>query len=122
MTQFKDFELICNQYFNLISEISSMIQEEQYETVIEKMEYKNKLIKKLFLAKKTVQLTEEEKEKTNLIEQKIRDYEAKTLSSLEELHKKIGEELKNANKQVKINSAYSIQVEDEHGVLINISE
>lgn len=122
MTEFKDFELICNQYLNLITEISSMIAEEDYEKVLDKIEYKNELIQKLFLAKRTVQFTDGEREKTELMELKIREHEEKTLNSLEILHKEVGNELKKINKKVKINSAYTGQNEENQGVLINISE
>lgn len=122
MTQFKDYELLCNQYFNIITEISSMVEEEAYEEVIEKMGYKDNFMKRLFLAKKTANFTEEENQRASLIEDKMKAFEEKTLAALMELHQKIGDELRTTNKQVKINSAYTISDGKEQGVLFNIEE
>lgn len=122
MTQFKNYELLCNQYFNIITEIASMIEQEEYEEVIGRMDYKDNFIKKLFLAKKTANFTQEENQKASLIEDKMKEFEEKTLASLMELQSKVGDELRTTNKQVKINSAYTISDGKEQGVLFNIDE
>lgn len=122
MTQFAHLELIINQYFNLVNEINSMIEAEEYEAVNEKIEYKNKLISKIFLTKKTVTLTKEEEQKLELMEQKIKKEDQKTIDYINKLREEVGEELRKTNKKVKVNSAYDVPPEQNQGVFINISE
>lgn len=122
MTAFSDYEIICNQYVSLLHEISSLIDEEEYEIVLDKIEYKNKLIKKLFLAKKTVHFTTDEKEKTTLLEQAIHKYEKNMIETFEKYHSEIKQTLKNTYKKVKINSAYTIHTEENNGTFVNIME
>ena len=122
MTEFAHIELIINQYFNLANEIDSLIEKEEYGAVVDKLDDKDSIIKKLFLAQKTVNFSEEEWEKLQSVEQKIREYEQKTIRSLEKLQSEAGEELKRTNKKVKINSAYDIRTEQNQGTMINYSE
>lgn len=122
MTEFAHIELIIKQYFNLANEIDSLIEKEEYDAVIPKLEYKDEIIKKLFLAQKTVRFTDEEKQKFQMIEQKIRENEQKAIESLEKLQSATGEELKRTNKKVKVSSAYDIHTEENQGTMINYSE
>lgn len=122
MTQFEHLELIYNQFLNLADEINTMIKKEDYAAVVEKLEHKNKLIKKILIAKKTVNFTDEEIEKASLIEQKIRENEQETLISLKKLQNEVGEEINNTKKKIKINTAYAVKSDEKHGAIIDFSE
>lgn len=122
MTQFKQLELIYNQFLNLIDEINTMIDEEDYTAAVAKLEHKTKLIKKIQLVKKTVNFNDEEMQKARLTEQKIRDKELNTLAFLEKHKNEVGEELKNIKKKVKVSTAYAIHSEENQGAIIDIVE
>lgn len=122
MTQFEHLELLYNQFLNLSDEINTMIEKEEYDAAVTRLEYKDKLIKKILLAKKTVNFTGEEIEKASLIEQKIRKNEQETLVSLQRLQDTIGEELNNTKKKIKVSTAYTVRSDEQHGDIIDIAE
>lgn len=122
MTKFSQLELIYNQFVNLSNELNTLIEDEEYDYVIEKLPHKDKLIKKLLNAKKTANLTKEENEKIELIEKSIREKETKTLNNLKKLQDELAIEIKATKSKVKIGSAYAIEPENEHGIMIDISE
>lgn len=122
MTQFKHLELLYNQFLNLADEINTMIEKEEYEAAVAKLEYKDKLIQKILLARKTVNFSDNEIEKASLIEQKIRENEHETLISLQRLQDIIGKELNNAKKKIKVSTTYAVQSDEQHGDIIDIEE
>lgn len=122
MTKFSQLELIYNQFVNLSNELNTLIEDEEYDYVIEKLPQKDKLIKKLLNAKKTAVLTKEENEKIELIEKSIKENETKTLNNLKKLQDELAIEIKATKSKVKIGSAYAIEPENEHGIIIDISE
>ena len=122
MTQFEHLELIYNQFINLTKEIDAMIASESYESVVAKLKYKDKLIKKLLLTRKTVKPTEEQLKKLNYMEEKIRKDEHQILASLKIRHKEIAEELNKTKKKIKINSAYDSNYNKKQGSIIDISD
>lgn len=122
MTQLEQLELICNQYFNLADKINTLIEEEEYEEILENVNYKDSLIKKFFIAKKTVKLTAEQKQTYDKIEQQIKENEENTLNYLIKIHEELGKELKITNNKVKISSAYDPTPVKRHGNLIDFSE
>lgn len=122
MTQFKNIEILCEQYFNLTAELKSMIEKEEYKEALEKLDSRNNIVKKFFLAQKTVSLTAAEEEKLRDIETKIREDEDKTIKSLQKLKNEVGEELNSTKKKFKVNSAYSKYNEKNTGTFINITE
>lgn len=122
MTQFEHLELIYNQFLNLADEINALIEEEDYESVVDKLEHKDKLVKKILMARKTVNFTDEEIEKARLIEQKIRENENETLVLLTNLQNEIGEELLKTRKKIKMSTAYTVIPEESQGYMVDISE
>lgn len=122
MTQFEHLELLYNQFLNLADEINTMIEKEEYGAAAAKLEYKDKLIKKILLTKKTVSFTDAEIEKASLIEQKIRENEQETLISLQKFQNEIGEKLNNTKKKLKVSTAYTVKSDEQHGDIIDISE
>lgn len=122
MTQFKDIELLCKQYFNLVSEIKDMIIQEEYDDALLKLPGGEKLIRKIFLAQKTVNFTPEQKQKFNAIKEKIQSDEKEMIDILIKLKDEIGLTLKNNNKKIKINNAYSITNEKQQGIFINYTD
>lgn len=122
MTEFKDLELIYNQFFNLTDEISKMIKNEDYGSAISKLKDKDKLISKILSARKTVDFTEEQSQKLSEMEKIISENEHEILSSLEKLHDEVGEAIKMTKKKVKINSAYTMPSDKEQGRIVDFSE
>lgn len=122
MTQFKDIELLCKQYFNLVSEIKDMIIQEEYDDALLKLPGGEKLIRKIFLAQKTVNFTPEQKQKFNAIKEKIQSDEKEMIDILIKLKDEIGLTLKSNKQKIKINNAYSITNEKQQGIFINYTD
>lgn len=122
MTQFSHIENIINQYFNLIEEIHSSIDLEEYNEINSKIEQKDKLIRKIYLAKKTIPLTQEENTKLELIEEKIRKDNDETIKRLIDLQLVIGTELRKNNKKIKVSNAYDKSAERNSGVFLDVTE
>ena len=122
MTQFKNLELLYNQFFNLADEIKTMIEQEEYNAAIIKLKYKDKLMKKLSVMKKTVIFTDEDTSKLHVIEQKLQEKELENISYLSKLRSETEQKIQTTNKKVKVNSAYSIHSKNESGVFVDVSE
>lgn len=122
MTEFAQLELIYNQFMNLTAEINTLIEKEDYSAAVGKLEHKNKLIKKISNARKTVNFTDDEREKARLIEKKIKETEQETLIFLKKLQDHLVEEIHNTNKKIKINKAYTVKSDEIHGEFIDISD
>lgn len=122
MTQFNDLELIYNQFFNLTEEINDMIDKEDYRSAVLELKHKDNLVKKLLMARKTVVVTDEQKQKLDLMEKRITDNEHKILIALEKLREEVGEAIKITKKKVKVSSAYSSYSHERQGSMIDISE
>lgn len=122
MTQFQNLELLYNQLLNLADEIKMMVDKEQYDEAVEKMQYKDKLIKKLINTKKTVVFSPEDQEKLELIEKKLQEKEQNNIELANKIFKEMGENLNKTKSKVKISSAYSVQNETARGMFIDISE
>lgn len=122
MTTFENLELLYNQFFNLTDEINKMIENEDYNAAISKLEYKDKLIKKLSVTKKTVELNEENKQKLSLIEETLKEKDQNILKFLTNLRIELSEELKDTKNRLKMNTAYEIKKESNSGLMVDISE
>lgn len=122
MTQYANLELLYNQFFNLAEEIKQMIEKEEYNDAIIKLSYKEKLMKKLSVTKKTVTFTAEETAKLHQIEQKLQEKELENLNYLSKLRSEMGQILKNTKSKVKMNSAYGAFSKETSGVHVDISE
>jgi len=122
MTQFANLELLYNQFFNLADEIITMIDKEEYSEAIVKLEYKDKLMKKLSVTKKTVVLSDEDMVRLQLIEQKLQEKELENITYLSKLRNEMGQKIQNTNKKVKMNSAYDLYSKKSSGVFVDITE
>lgn len=122
MTHFNELELLYNQYLNLAGEIKDMIGQEEYEDALIRIPDQEKLIKKIFRAQKTVDFTPEQRQKFDVIQEKIRSDEKQILVKLISLKDETGIELRGTNQKIKINNAYSMTAEKASGVLINYTE
>ena len=122
MTNITQLELLYSQFINLTNEINKLIVEEDYETALSKVKDKDKLIKKLLLAKKTINFSDEELKKVNLIDKKISEENKKIIDSLKKLHSAVGTELEKIKHKIKINSAYETKQETNQGKLIDTFE
>jgi len=122
MTQFKDLELLYNQFSNLTDEISSMIELEEFELISNKVNYKERLMTRIANAKKTTKLTEEEQEKTLLMEKTLREKEHANIEALEKMQAAVGLELRKSRNKLKVNHAYETTSREKQGVFIDIEE
>lgn len=122
MTQFEDLERLYNRFINLTNEINAMIKNEDYASAAARVADKSKLIKTLSQAKKTTSLTEEQRQKLELLEQDMREDYQKTISSMIKLQDEVGIELLKAKKRIKVGNAYSIQNTQSNGGIVDFTE
>lgn len=122
MTQFETLEIIYKQLLNLAEEIKSLVENEKYNEVVIKLQYKDQLITRFINAKKTANLTEEEIVKAEYLEEKLNKKEHDNLALCEKIHQDLADELKSTQKKVKMNSAYDIHANKEQGSLIDTME
>lgn len=122
VTQFSQIELIYNRLLNLITEISSLIKDEEYSMASEKVELQEKLVKQFASAQKTVNLTTEEKNKIQTMETTIREKNDTMLADLQKLRAELAGEVKETKSKIKLSSAYEPQPMKRQGDLIDISE
>jgi len=122
MTQFEQLELLYNQFSNLSDEIKKLIEKEEYNVAFDKLKYKDKLLKKLVNAKRTVNCNEDERKILQLIETKLKEKDQENIKFLIVLKEKVREELKITTKKVKVNTAYEKNSEKKTGVLFDSSE
>jgi len=121
MTEFKQLKSIYNQLFNVADEIKSMMDKEEFNEAITKLQYKDILIEKFALTKKNITLTDEEKEEIVEIEAKLKKIEFRNIEFLKGLHSDVARELKKTNNSLKINRAYS-KKGSQQGSMLDLSE
>lgn len=122
MTRFEDLTLVYNQFINLSAEIKDLVENEEYSEVLTKISSKNKLITKLINARKTIEISDENKSQIEAMDKEIMEKDQENLAIASKIHKELGDELKSTHKKVKINTAYSIQKETTSGIYVNITE
>lgn len=122
MTKFENIELIYNQFSNLADEIHNMIDDENFDELMGKLEYKDKLINKLVAMKKTLELDDEEQKKLDVLEQNLKIKENQNIAYLSQLQDEVGQKLKTTRGKVKMSSAYAIKSQDDSGVYFDVSE
>lgn len=122
MTQFSQIELIYNQLLNLVNEITALIENEEYDDAAAKIENKDKLVKQLSAMKKTVNFTNEEKLKMQLIEDTIKEKNDTMLVDVKKVREELAKEVNSTKKKIKLNSAYDKQRPNIQGAMIDISE
>jgi len=122
MTKFEDLEMLYSRFVSLTVEINDMVRNEDYDLVLEKVQIKTKLIKQLSQAKKTTELTVEQKQKLGQLEQKMRDDYQNVISSLTKLQNEIGIELTKTKQKYKVNTAYEMPSANNHGEIVDFSE
>lgn len=122
MTDFASIKLLYNRYSALCDEIKSLIDYEDYESVYEVIFEKDKLIKQIAAAKRTVVYKEGEEAEHALIENEVKNKDAGNIEHLKNLYNQIGSELKKTQKTVKVNNAYAKSQENKSGVFVDIEE
>lgn len=122
MSQFEHIEPLINHYLDLTNEINAFIEKEEYEDAISLTEKRSGLVKKLFHAITSINLSEEENQKVSNFKNKISEDDKHLISSLKVLKEKISEELKGNKKKFKLTSAYAMPTRKRQGVMINVSE
>lgn len=117
MTQFSQIKLLYNQFFNLADEIITLVEAEDYSEIIAKLHYKDTLITKFSQIKKHLNLNEEEKQEMKLLEEKLIEKEQNNIDLLKEMQDQIGAKLNKTDKNLKLNSAYTVQNENQGSIL-----
>jgi len=122
MTQFEQLERLYNQFSKLADEIEFMIDNEEYNEAVLRLQYKDSLIKQLKLVKKTVSLDEETKAKMLLMEEALVKREKQNIEKFSKLRDEVANELNKTKKNVKLNNAYTKTSIHKQGSLMDFSE
>lgn len=121
MTKFEQLEILYKQFFNLADEMKSLMDKEEYGEALSRIQYKDSLIKKLSLTKKTVVMDEGERQKLSELEKKLIEKEKENIEKLKKIRDSASIELKKTNKSLKINNAYTID-NSIQGSILDFSE
>lgn len=122
MSQFEQLKMLYNQFLTLAAEIKSMIDQEEYNEAISKLQHKNTLIQRLATIKKNLALSEEENEEILKIEEMVKDAEKTNLEYMKGLRSEVAAELKKINKTLKVSNAYSKGNSQQQGSILDLSE
>ena len=122
MTQFEQLEGLYTQFANLADEIEFMIDNEEYNEAVSKLQHKDSLIKQFILIKKTVSLDEETTAKMLLMEEALVKREKQNIEKLTRLRDEVATELNKTKKSVKLNNAYIKTNTQNQGSIMDFSE
>lgn len=122
MTQFEQLKLIYNQLFNLADEITFMVEKEEFNEAISKLQHKDNLIKTFLTAKKTVELDESQEQEMLLLDEKLKEKEVNNIEILKNLRSDVAAELRKTKKSLKVNNAYSVHTDEHQGSMFDLSE
>ena len=122
MTDFDQLKMIYNQFFNLADEIKSMIDSEEYNEAISRLQYKDGLIEKFALTKRSAHLNEIERQEMLEIEAKLKEKEKTDLDFLKSLRSEVAKELQKVNSNIKMRKAYSKKDPLQQGSMLDLSE
>lgn len=123
MTDFKEVERLYNRYFNIEDEIKNLIDEENYEEAISRIPDRDKLLKTLVTARKTVpNLSKEESLKIQSYDKLLKEKNNANIEFLKMHQAEIGNNLNSTRKKVKIGTAYSMQTTQKQGVFLDVTE
>lgn|SRR5574344_89879 len=122
MTEFKQLKILYDNFEKLETELSKLIENENFDEATLKVNERTDLSKEIYLAQKTVSLTKEQSEEINKLNKEISKRTQTIIEELETSHKELAKELKETNQKVKINSAYSQSEQVNLGNMIDTAE
>ena len=122
MSTFEQLKMIYSQFSNIADEIKSMINNEEYNEAISKIQYKETLIEKLALVKNNITITDAEKEEMLEIEAEFIKKEKSNLDFLTGLHADVAVKLREVNQSLKITKAYAQNTTRQGGSILDMSE
>lgn len=122
MNQFEQLIGLYQQLINLADETKSLIDVEEYNEAILKLNYKDSLISKFSGMKKNMVFNEEQKKQVNIIEQILKEKEEANIELLSGLRLDVVAELKKVNNHLKVNNAYSRSMNKGQGSIVDILE
>lgn len=121
MSHTDQLKRLYNQFFNIADEIKSLVEKEEFQEALSKIQYKDTLIKKFVTEKKSIVLSEEDKKEVQELDKLLIEKEESNLQMLKELHAKVGAELNKTNKNLKLNNAYAA-LNKPKGSILDFSE
>ena len=122
MMQFETIELLFTQLYNLTDEIRDVIVKEAYNEADEKFKSREALLKRIINTIKTTPLTQDDEQKLNSLEAKFKQMEEENVLLFEKIRDEFKEKLKETNKHVKVNSAYTITAEENPAIFYDLTE
>lgn len=122
MTKLVNLQLLFNQFSNLLDEIDDLIEEDYYDEAQLKIIQSNKLLNKIVLAKKTLDITENEKIELDNLEQELLNKHKERLNFYQKRKAELDVEIKKSGKKVKVSSAYDAISNASSGRLVDVSE
>ncbi len=114
--QFEQIKLLYNQIFTVSNNVKLAIENNNYDEALNLEQYKSQLVSRVVLAKKTVQLSQDEKNVIEDLKNKILLQEKENLNKIQSLRDETFLELKKLNSQDKVSSKYE-QIEVEEGTI-----
>lgn len=121
MTKFEQLESLYKQFFNLADEIESLVEDEEYNEALSRLQYKDSLIKKLALIKKTVEVDNPQLEKMLEMEKNLIKREKENIETLKSLKDNILSQMHKTKHNINVNNAYKTST-DNQGAILDFKE
>ncbi len=123
MAQFDQIVLFYNQLINMADEVHELINKELYDLIMDKLSYHDKLFIQIKMAKKCSQLTDEEQQEIDKLEDILRQKEKENIELMQTNMAIVKNELNKLKMKTKIKKAYGqIKHNDEQGSIIDIDD
>ena len=119
--QFKQLILQYTQLKNGAIDIKEMLKSENYDGIIRLMKYREALFLSCKNIRSYLELTKEQENELNCIIEEIKNLEFENISMLAESMEKVKKEIKQIQKNEKIQQAYDFN-EGQKGSIINYKE
>lgn len=123
MAQYDQIILFYNQLINMADEIHELINKELYDLIMDKLSYHDKIFIQIKMAKKCVQLTDEEQQEIDNLEDILRQKEKENIELMQTSMAIVKNELNKLKLKTKVKKAYGqIKHSQEQGSIIDIDD
>lgn len=123
MAQYDQIILFYNQLINMADEIHELINKELYDLIMDKLSYHDKIFIQIKMAKKCVQLTDEEQKEIDNLEDILRQKEKENIELMQTSMTIVKNELNKLKLKTKVKKAYGqIKHSQEQGSIIDIDD
>lgn len=123
MAQYDQLLLFYNQLLTMADQIESMIEKELFDDILDKMQLHDRIFIQIKLAKKCAELTPEQQNEIDRMEEELREKEKKNIKLMQTNMAEVKQELDKLKLKNKLTKAYTQDTtQREQGSIIDIED